>query len=271
MDGTDRIDVAGLQRDPVGWTLLATLYLRAWESRGPAPILGDRHAAAALERLTYDPVDLHRRTRPEVNQYLVALRARMLDEWAADFLVRHPDAVVLHVGCGLDSRGLRLDPPAPALWVDLDLPEVVAVRRRLYPALDRHRALAASVTDPGWWAELPADRPLLVVAEGLLMYLDEADVRALLVRVAEHAGRGGEIVFDGVAPWLARLGPTTHWGLRDGREVERWDPRLRLLERRPIGDRGDLVPNRAVRAVYRIGDRLPVWRRMLQGFRFAVR
>jgi O-methyltransferase involved in polyketide biosynthesis len=266
----DGIDVGDLQDDPVGWTLLATLYLRAWEARGPRPILGDTHAAAALDRIRFDEAELRRRTRPEVNQYLVALRARMLDEWSAAFLARHPDAVVLHAGCGLDSRGLRLDPPAPALWIDLDLPEVMAVRRRVYPERERHLAIAASVTATDWWARVPAERPLLVVAEGLLMYLPEPDVRRLAVAIADRAAPGGELVFDGVAPWLARLGPATHWGLRDGREVERWDPRLRCVERRPVGDRADLVPNRAVRTVYRVGDRLGWWRRMFQGFRFTV-
>ena len=121
---TDKIDVSELGADRVGWTLLATLYLRAWESRNRHPILGDPYAQEALDRLSYNEAMLRRRTRPEVNQYLVALRARLLDDWATDFLVRHRDAVVVHLGCGLDSRMLRLDPPAPALWYDVDLPEV---------------------------------------------------------------------------------------------------------------------------------------------------
>lgn len=123
----DKIDVSELGADRLGWTLLATLYLRAWESRNARPILGDQYAAAALAHLDYDPAMLRRRTWPEVNQYLVALRARLLDDWAADFLATHRDAVVLQLGCGLDGRMLRLDPPAPALWFDLDLPEVIAL------------------------------------------------------------------------------------------------------------------------------------------------
>lgn len=269
MEETEKIDVTALAGDEVGWTLLGTLFLRAWESRAERPVLGDRWAAEALERIDHDPAALRRRTRPESNQYLVALRARTLDDWSAAFLSAHPDAVVLHLGCGLDSRAFRLDPPAPALWFDVDLPEVVEVRRLLYADGERYRTLGASVTDADWLAEVPADRPVLVVAEGLLMYLAEDQVRQLLVRIADRFG-SGELVFDGIAPWLARMGSPTHWGIVRGRSVERWDPRLHLLEQLPLGTGYERIPNRTYRAVYRIGDRLPFWRHMLQGFRFRI-
>ena len=212
---------------------------------------------------------LRRRTRPGSNQYLVALRARTLDDWSAAFLAAHPDAVVLHLGCGLDSRAFRLDPPAPALWFDVDLPGVVAVRRQLYRDGDRYRMLATSVTDPGWLAEVPADRPVLVVAEGLLMYLAEDDVRRLLARLTDRFAVG-ELVFDGAAPWTTRLSPVLRWGLRDGRRVEEWNPRLHLRERLPLGSGYERIPNRALRTVYRLGDRIPSWRHMLQSFRFGI-
>jgi O-methyltransferase involved in polyketide biosynthesis len=272
MDGnaTDRIDVSELNDDRVGWTLLATLYLRAWESRGERPILGDPYAAAALERIDYDAAELKRRTRPESNQYLVGLRARMLDDWARAFLARHPDAVVLHLGCGLDSRMLRLDPPAPALWFDLDLPASIEVRRKLYPERDRYRTIGASATDSDWLGEIPTGRPTLVIAEGLLGYLAEEDVRQLLGRLTDRF-RTGELIFDGAAPWLARLVPLWQWGIRDGRRIERWNPRLTCIEQVPVGGRYDLVAARLYRTIYRVGNAIPFWRHMFSGFRFELR
>jgi O-methyltransferase involved in polyketide biosynthesis len=263
----EKIDVAALAGDEVGWTLLGTLYLRAWESRGEHPILGDHRAAEALGRIAYDANLLHRRTRPEGNQYLVGMRGRRLDDWSADFLARHPDAVVLHLGCGLDSRAFRLAPPAPAEWFDVDLPAVIAVRRRLYDDGERYRMLAASVTDPGWLDAVPTGRPVLVVAEGLLMYLDEDDVRALLVRLANRFDRG-ELVFDGMAPWLTRLVGPTRWGIADGRALEAWEPRLHLLEQLPVGADFERIPDRTYRLVWRLG--WPAWRRMLQTYRFRI-
>jgi O-methyltransferase involved in polyketide biosynthesis len=267
--GVEKIDVTALAGDEVGWTLLGTLFLRAWESRQEHPILGDRWAAEALERIEHDPAALRRRTRPESNQYLVALRAGLLDRWCAAFLARHPDAVVLHLGCGLDSRAFRLAPPAPALWFDIDLPEVVVVRRRLYADGDRYRMVGASVTDPGWLDDVPDDRPVLVVAEGLLMYLTEDEVRRLLVGLADRFGYG-ELLFDVVAPWLARMGGPTHWGIVRGRRIEAWDPHLHLLEQLPLGTGYERIPNRNYRTIYRLGDRIPFWRHMLQALRFGI-
>ncbi|TGH31839.1 hypothetical protein, partial [Escherichia coli] len=84
----------------VEWTNLVTLYLRACESRSRQPILGDTAAAEAVDRIRYDFKRIHRMSLPASNQYLVALRAVQFDDWCAEFLARHPDAVVLHLGCG---------------------------------------------------------------------------------------------------------------------------------------------------------------------------
>ncbi len=111
---TGKLDVSTLLSDDVMWTLLGTLYLRAYESRSPRSILRDHYAAEALDRIAYDEPKLAKRLNPKANQFLVALRAKQLDRWTTEFLDRHPDATVLQLGCGLDSRVLRLGKPATA-------------------------------------------------------------------------------------------------------------------------------------------------------------
>ncbi|WP_313047682.1 class I SAM-dependent methyltransferase [Nonomuraea jabiensis] len=69
---------------------------------------------------------------------------------ARRFLARHPDAIGLDLGAGLDSRALRIAPPPTAEWHDVDFPEVIAARRRLLPEAARPHDLAADVTDPAW-------------------------------------------------------------------------------------------------------------------------
>ena len=93
------------------WTNLGTLYLRAYESHSPAPILGDAAAAEAVDRIEYDWARTRRAMRPGSNQYLVAMRAKQLDDWSTDFPRRQPNAVVLHLGCGTETRVFRLHPP----------------------------------------------------------------------------------------------------------------------------------------------------------------
>ena len=169
---TAKVDFSSVGWRSVEWTNLVTLYLRAYESRSPRPILGDRAAAEAVDRINYDFTRIHRAAQPWGNQFMVALRAKKLDVWSADFVRRRPDAVVLHLGCGLDTRAFRINPPPTVRWFDLDQPGVIELRRKLYDETDAYRMIGSSVTDPGWLDAIPTDRPTLVVAEGLLMYLD---------------------------------------------------------------------------------------------------
>ena len=184
-----RVDLSGAPQ-----TMLATLYAKALDADFKEPILGDRFAKQIVERIDYDwkKTTITPRRAPSV-----ATRSAHFDAWTNQFLVAHPHAVVLHVGCGLDSRFLRLQPGPGVEWYDVDYPEVAALRSQLYPAAERYHVVAASVTDPGWLADIPAGRPGLMVGEGLTMYLTEQDGIALLRRVVGHFG-SGELQFDDI-------------------------------------------------------------------------
>ncbi|OBG79480.1 class I SAM-dependent methyltransferase [Mycobacterium sp. E3305] len=256
MTPTDKVDFTSVPWGSVEWTNLVTLYLRAHESRSNRPILGDNAAAAAVERIDYDFKRIHRSSLPASNQYLVALRAKRLDDWCAEFLRRHPDAVVLHLGCGLDGRAFRLTVPPSASWFDVDQPGVIELRRRLYQDTERYRMIGSSVTDPGWLDQVPIDRPTLVIAEGLLMYLTEQQVRDLLQRLTGRF-QSGEMHFDtlsALAPLLSKLFTRgiIKWGIRDARELENWNPRLRLLEQVPALAGYQQIESAPVRFVYKL-------------------
>ncbi|MGI5491497.1 class I SAM-dependent methyltransferase [Microtetraspora malaysiensis] len=228
---TEKVAFTGVRQ-----TLLATLYGRALDSRADRPVLGDRMAEDAVRRIAFD-FTRFRVTPGEAA--VVAMRGRQLDEWTRAFLSDHPDAVVAHLGCGLDCRVFRVAPPAGVQWFDVDYPEVVELRRRLYPGRQGYRLIGCSVTEPGWLPDIPRDRPALVVAEGLTMYLTGPAMETLVHRVANHFDAGGEAAFDAVSPLAVRLqrlnrilrtaGATLTWGLGDPRRLEGWDPRLRLV------------------------------------------
>lgn len=262
MVATGRIDFSSVQWGSVEWTNLVTLYLRAYESRSQRPILNDTAAAAAVDRIEYDFKRIHRASLPASNQYLVVLRAKELDDWCADFLHRHPDAVVLHLGCGLDGRAFRLAVPTSVLWFDLDQPGVIELRRRLYEETERYRMIGSSVTDPQWLANIPSGRPTLVIAEGLLMYVPEAEVRLLLQRLTDQFSCG-EMHFDTISP----LGPLASkvftkgivkWGIGNARALEKWNPKLHLLERKSTLAGYRQIPSTPVRLIYKLVQALPV-------------
>ncbi len=217
-------------------TLLITLYAKAMESRAADSVLRDRWAAEAVGRLDYDFAKL--KIRPD-DAIGIALRAKLLDRWTSEFLAENPGAIVLNLGCGLDSRVYRIDPPAAVRWFDVDFPEVVELRRRLYPERAGVRLIGSSVADPGWIAGLPSDGPAFIVAEGLTPYLKEDDGKRLLERLTAHFPTG-VVAFDAYSrlglqfmrhvPCIQATGATFHWGIDDPREIEAMVPRLRLVE-----------------------------------------
>lgn len=253
---TAKVDFSSVRWGSVEWTNLVTLYLRAYESRSHRPVLGDKAAADAVDRIDYDFKRIHRSSLPVSNQYLVALRAKALDDWCADFLRRHPDAVVLHLGCGLDGRAFRLAMPHSVSWFDIDQPGVIELRRRLYEDTERYRTIGSSVTDPTWLEQIPTGRPTLVVAEGLLMYLTEQQVRQLLQRLTDRFDCG-EMQFDtlsALAPLLSKLFTRgiIKWGIRDARQLETWNPRLRLVEQAPALAGYRKIESTPVRWMYKL-------------------
>ncbi|MEB3368862.1 class I SAM-dependent methyltransferase [Saccharopolyspora mangrovi] len=232
----EQIRLTGAQQ-----TLLGPLHARALDSRRVDPVLGDHAADELVARIDFDFGEL--RLDPG-DEMAVVLRAKEIDDRARDFLASHPDAVVLHLACGLDSRPFRLDVPAEAQWFDVDLPDVVELRDRLYPQVrHNHRTIAASVTETGWLDEVPAGRPPLVIAEGLTPNLAEEDGIALLRRLVERFGYG-EMLFDVVAPWTVRAakysgflrstGARFHWGVGDPEDLEIKVPGLHLRGSVPV-------------------------------------
>ncbi|HEY8454025.1 MAG TPA: class I SAM-dependent methyltransferase [Actinopolymorphaceae bacterium] len=218
-------------------TLFATLYGRALDARSPHPVLRDRLAdeiAMRIEReFGYDFAKLGIKADEAVS---VAIRAKYVDQETKAALARASGARVLHLGCGLDTRAWRVDPDARVEWYDVDYPEVIEVCQALFPSRQRHLLIGSSVTDEGWLNELPADRPVVVVAEGLVQYLAKEDlvrmVRAIVARFP-----AGVILFDAWNSFSAKVGQNQRciqvtgaklggWGIDDPRELEPLVPGL---------------------------------------------
>jgi len=199
-------------------TMLATLTMRAQDAAASSPTsqyLNDIWAQPVLDKLDYSPAK-ERIDRIE----FVLLRAKQFDDWTLEFLAEHADkeegVTVLHLACGLDSRCFRvgcfgsgdgrevvcgMGEGCKVRWIDVDLPEVVRVREMAMPRpLEsngrEYTLLAKDVTDPTWLEEeIPADRPTLVIMEGLLMYLERAEVERLIRRICDHFPKG-QIIAD---------------------------------------------------------------------------
>jgi O-methyltransferase involved in polyketide biosynthesis len=221
---------------PLENSLWLTLCARALDNRSPRPVLGDAAADRIVRTLDYDYRQLDLDANLKVN---VALRAKKLDDVTAGFLARHPDAVVLDLGAGLDTRLARLDVPATVDWYDVDFPAVAAARRLLVPARPNGHVIGADVRDPDWLAAVPNDRPALIVADGLMGFLTKDEMVTLWNRLVGHFP-SGELAFNSYSRsvlWLAKHTPGTRSvadlitfpGMDDPREPERWNAKLHLV------------------------------------------
>lgn len=223
----EKVKLTGAQE-----TTLATLYGKAMESRRPNSILEDREADRALLRIDYDFSRLRVRRSDHTS---LAVRAKAYDTWVRQVIDRHPNCTVLHLGCGLDTRVYRVDPPPTVRWYDVDYPDVVELRHRLFPRREGAQTIAASVTDPRLLDAVPGDTPVLVVAEGVTPYLRAVEGLAMLRRITAHFP-AGEMLFDGYGRWGVRFlqrygcvkasGAQLNWIVDDPREVERAVPGL---------------------------------------------
>jgi O-methyltransferase involved in polyketide biosynthesis len=250
-------------------TMLITLYGRALESRSTDPVLQDKWVEEAIQRIDYDFGKL---TVREINALSIAIRAKHFDLWTTQYLVDHPDATVLHLGCGLDSRVFRIDPPASVRWFDVDYPEVIDLRRRLYPERAGYHLIGSSLADLGWLGEIPGDQPAMIIAEGVMMYLTDDIVQPLIKRLVDHFP-SGQVMFDAfnrLALRAAKADRSVHatgasfgWAIDDPQDFKKLSPKLDLVrEFRTSEFVGYARLPLVLRMVAHMMDYLPVLRRM---------
>lgn len=212
-------------------TLFITLFAKALDFRARRSILKDRKADEIARSIDYD----FERLGGLGSRRVLVARARQIDVWVQEFLRSRPEAVVLNLGCGLDSRFLRVGSPASVSWFDLDYPEVIRLRRRFYSDGPGYRMLAGSITDADWVQGIAADRPVCAVSDGVFEYLTEEQVRTLLRRITSRFP-SGTVIFDvmnafavesGRARLKERTGAEFRWAVDDPRVLDALDPRLR--------------------------------------------
>jgi O-methyltransferase involved in polyketide biosynthesis len=148
---------------------------------------------------------------------------------------------VVHIGCGFDTRFERVAEGGQVEWYDLDLPDVIELRRKLIgDEAGRYHLLGCSVLDNAWLDTVSAhgQRPFLFLAEGVFMYFEGAQVKSLVLTLRDRFP-GAELVFDCYSPihvWrsnlqTARFGFRVHWGVWHGQEIEGWGDGICLLDK----------------------------------------
>ena len=225
----------------VAETLLIPLYMRALENRRPDAVLRDPDAERMVADIDYDFAALD---KARMSVLGCVVRSRYHDDCVRAFACERRNPIVVDVGCGLDARARRLADLTHARFYGLDLPEVVRIRSRLLPDTPAETTLEGSALDVGWLDMLHQRHPdgdFIFIFEGVLMYFRPEQFHAILHAVASRFG-GGELCFDVCGPMMVHTGlkpdslrghaAQIRSGVADGREVERHEPLLRLVEQR---------------------------------------
>jgi len=248
----------------VAATSFVTLYCHALETRSDNPVLSDPKSVEIVTELnktlsrSEDTLDriLVSGTLDKRLVVHIALRAKKYDDYARDFLKRFPDGVIVNIGCGLDSRFLRTD-NGRVVFYDLDLPEIIAIKKGFFNETERYHLIASSVLDFTWMAPVLRHKgPFLFMAEGVFMYLDGKDVQSLVLEIQKKFP-GSELVCEVVnSVWLRprlkkmldhKIQRQLHMGkdamfrsgIRDAHEMEQWHAGIQFLDEWSYFDSGE--------------------------------
>lgn len=220
-------------------SLLVTLYARALDSLKKRPILKDYKAVELVQSIDWDFQRFNQRRRIVG----ASLRTAMFDEWVKDFLRDYPAGTVVEIGAGLSTRFERLD-NGSVHWFDLDLPDVIELRRKFFKESERRATLAASILDSGWMdAVRRSPGPYCFVAEGVFIYFTEQQVKSGLAQIAGNfpqasiafdSGNRRAIDHENQAASRLKFAARMTWACEDPKEIERWNIGLRLVESRTL-------------------------------------
>lgn len=180
-------------------TLYIPLYGKALMSK--EGFYKDKKAEEIVSSKPYDfsKVDTSRRLA-----VYMAMRAAQFDELTKDFVRENPNAIVIQLGCGLDSRCIRADVNAK-LWYDIDFTEVIKIRERYYQSTDQYHMIASSATDFNWFNKITySGEPVLVLAEGLSMYLTEQEITNLIIEMKRCFSKA-VFIFDAYSSFALKM------------------------------------------------------------------
>jgi O-Methyltransferase involved in polyketide biosynthesis len=222
-----------LQIGDIQETALITLAIRASETDRPNARIKDFMAKEIIDTLgvdvsKYDPFMSHEG---------VVARTIMYKNELEELIKQYPDALCINLGCGFDDKFVQVD-NGKITWFDVDLPDILPVRRKIYQDRDRCVMKEGSALESDWTKDLPKRSTTIVVMEGVLEYFTKEQVATCLKMLCDSFDHG-YLLAELHHPIMAKN--TKHhdavkytdaqfqWGTKSGMEYLDLEPRLTLL------------------------------------------
>ena len=218
-------------------TMLITLWAKAEETKRADALLHDEKAVEIIDKIEYD---FSKFSKAKFSQAGCCVRAGLIDAETKDFLNKHPDAVVVQLGAGIDARYERLQCPPVTHWYDLDLEEAIKLRRQLLSESERNTYIASSMFDYGWIDIVKSHgKPVLLIIEGVLMYFESERIKAFFQELCARFDNATMLwfgvirfvdLFGAIFRYIRKVSKSVEfkWSLLDTKEMETWNPGIRL-------------------------------------------
>jgi O-methyltransferase involved in polyketide biosynthesis len=228
-----------INRGTIQETFLLPLWGRAYETQKNNPRLIDNKAVEIIEAIDYDFSSIEE--TQSMSQHGWVARSLHTDRMALEFIEKHPDATIVNIGCGVDTTFSRID-NGKIMFYELDLPDVIALRKNFYEDSDRQRSIASSFLNTEWFEKIEVRDGLLFLAGGVLYYFEEDQIKEFFIKAADYF-KECDFFFDSMSPLGIKIGKKqvlkkgnmgmpmdgSGWGLKPIRTLEKWDKRIKVI------------------------------------------
>ena len=221
-------------------TLLLPLVGRAIETQKEKPLLIDRNAVEIVEKIDYDLSKITQNIS-EISQLGWIIRSLLIDNKIKNYINEHPEAIIVNIGCGLDTTFERID-NGKIVWYDLDLPDVIKLRSQFIQESERRKFIARSFLDYEWLQQIQQCENVLFIIAGVLYYFEEDQIKEIFSKIADNFP-DSEMVFDATSPIGVKMANKMviknsgmdkksylKWGIKSAKKLESFDKRIKVLD-----------------------------------------
>lgn len=227
-----------IKKGTIQETLLLPLWGRAYETQKNKPRLIDKNAVEIIGKFDYDFSNIEK--TQSMSQHGWVARSLHTDRMVLEFISKYPESAIVNIGCGLDTTFSRID-NGKIMFYELDLPDVIALRKNFHEDSDRHKSIGSSFLDTEWFKEIEVRDGLLFLAGGVFMYFKEEQIKAFFIKAADYF-KACDFYFDSLSPMGMKIAKKAvlkkggmgmsmdgGWGLKSIKRLEEWDNRIRVI------------------------------------------
>lgn len=221
-------------------TALIPLAIKASETSRPNARIRDEKAKEIIETLGVDVSKYD----PFLSHEGVVVRTIMFRDQLKELIGKYPDAVCINLGCGFDDKFSQVD-NGKIRWYDVDLPDQIAMRRKVYKDRERCLMMEGNALDGAWTASLPKSDMVIIVMEGVLEYFSKEQVKTCLNMLCDSFAHG-YLLAELHSPFLEKnskhhdavkhTNATFGWGTKSGKEYLELEPRMTLVSERSYNE-----------------------------------